>query len=74
MKAGVLESSAKLTGRLGRSEGPGGDMVPVAATRGVQGHVETPLGTGMEGSPLCCSSAAAALQIDTSLSICTDSF
>ena len=74
MKAGVLGSSAKLTGRLGRSEGPGGHVVQVAATHGAQGHAGISSGAGVERRHLCCSSAAAVLQTDTSLSICTDPF
>lgn len=74
MKAEVLESSAELTGRFGRSKGPGGHVVLVAATHGARGHAETLLGARVERKHLCCSSAAAALQIDTSMSICTDPF
>lgn len=53
-------------------EGPGGHVVPVAATPGAQGHVGTWSGAGVQRRQLCCSRGAAALWIDTSLSICTD--
>lgn len=74
MKAGVLGSSAKLTGRFGRSEGPRGYVVLVPATYGAQGHAESLSGAGVERRQLRCSSTAAALQIDANPSTCTDAF
>lgn len=52
LKAGVLGSDAKLTGRFGRSGGPGGHVVPVAATHGMQEHAETPWRGGSFAAPV----------------------
>lgn len=66
----IIWFNAKLTeifGKTLRPHGAGGCsscMVQVCTD---------PLGTGLERRQLCCSSVAAALQIDTSLSICSQS-